>query len=169
MDSELYRLAQSVGLALKQRRWMLVTAESCTGGWVAEAVTAVAGSSEWFERGFVTYSNEAKQDMLGVRTATLDAHGAVSQPTVLEMASGAIAHSRGGIAVSVSGVAGPSGGSATKPVGMVCIGWCVRGQAPYAVTKHFGGDRESVRRQSVIAALEEVLELAHQPSEGTER
>jgi nicotinamide-nucleotide amidase len=137
---------------------MLATAESCTGGWIGEAVTAVPGSSDWFERGFITYSNAAKQEMLGVRSATLETHGAVSEQTVLEMAAGALAHSRATMAVSVSGVAGPTGGTATKPVGMVCIGWCVRGSAPFAVTKYFHGDRESVRRQSVVVALEGILE-----------
>ena len=158
MDLELYRLAESVGQALKQKGLLLVTAESCTGGWIGEAVTAVPGSSDWFERGFITYSNAAKQEMLGVLGATLEQHGAVSEPTVLEMAAGALNNSRARVAVSVSGVAGPAGGTAAKPVGMVCIGWCVRGSAPFAVTKHFTGDRESVRRQSVVVALEGVLE-----------
>ena len=158
MDLELYRLAESVGQALKQKGWLLATAESCTGGWIGEAVTAVPGSSDWFERGFITYSNAAKQEMLGVLSATLQEHGAVSEPTVLEMAAGAVNNSRAALAVSVSGVAGPAGGTAAKPVGMVCIGWCVRGSAPFAVTKHFAGDRESVRRQSVVVGLEGVLE-----------
>ena len=158
MDSELYRLAESVGRTLKQKGLMLASAESCTGGWIGEAVTAVAGSSEWFERGFITYSNAAKQEMLGVLASTLETHGAVSEQTVLEMAAGALLHSRASIAVSVSGVAGPGGGTATKPVGMVCIGWCVRDSAPFAVTHHFAGDREAVRKQSVVVALEGVLE-----------
>lgn len=157
MDSELYRLAESVGRTLKQKDLMLASAESCTGGWIGEAVTAVAGSSEWFERGFITYSNAAKQEMLGVLAGTLEMHGAVSEQTVLEMAAGALLYSRASIAVSVSGVAGPGGGTATKPVGMVCIGWCVRNSAPIAVTHHFAGDREAVRRQSVVVALEGVL------------
>jgi nicotinamide-nucleotide amidase len=159
LDLELYRLAESVGQALREKGLMLASAESCTGGWIGEAATAVPGSSDWFERGFITYSNAAKQEMLGVQSATLEKFGAVSEPTVLEMASGAVNHSRATIAVAVSGVAGPSGGTATKPVGMVCIGWCVRGSPPFAVTKHFSGDRESVRRQSVIVALEGVLEV----------
>jgi nicotinamide-nucleotide amidase len=158
LDLELYRLAESVGQALKGKGWLLATAESCTGGWIGEAVTAVPGSSDWFERGFITYSNAAKQEMLGVRSATLEQHGAVSEPTVLEMVTGAVNNSRAALAVSVSGVAGPAGGTAAKPVGMVCIGWCVRGSPPFAVTKHFAGDRESVRRQSVVVALEGVLE-----------
>jgi nicotinamide-nucleotide amidase len=160
LDSELYRLAESVGRTLKQNGLMLASAESCTGGWIGEAITAVAGSSEWFERGFITYSNAAKQEMLDVRPATLEMHGAVSEQTVSEMAAGALRHSRASIAVSVSGVAGPGGGTATKPVGMVCIGWCVRDCAPFAVTHQFSGDREAVRRQSVVVALEGVLRLA---------
>ena len=158
MDWQLYRLAERVGEALKRKGWLLASAESCTGGWIGEAVTAVSGSSDWFERGFITYSNAAKQEMLGVLKATLEAHGAVSEPVVLEMAAGALANSHATIAVSVSGVAGPTGGTATKPVGMVCIGWCVRDSAPFAVTRQFAGDREAVRRQSVVTALEGVLE-----------
>jgi len=157
-------LAERVGEALKQKRAMLASAESCTGGWIGEAVTAVPGSSDWYERGFITYSNAAKQEMLGVLHATLDAHGAVSEATVREMAAGALAQSRATIAVSVSGVAGPAGGTATKPVGMVCIGWCVRGLPPFAVTRQFSGDRESVRRQSVVVALEGVLEAVNRDS-----
>jgi nicotinamide-nucleotide amidase len=136
---------------------MLITAESCTGGWVAEAMTMVPGSSQWFERGFVTYTNLAKHEMLGVRSATLELHGAVSEPTVREMASGALANSQGDVALAVSGVAGPSGGTAAKPVGMVCLAWCLRGEEPVAVTRYFPGDREAVRRHSVIAALEGLI------------
>jgi nicotinamide-nucleotide amidase len=137
---------------------MLVTAESCTGGWVAEAVTMVSGSSEWFERGFVTYTNLAKQEMLGVESATLELHGAVSEPTVREMVAGALAHSRGDVALAVSGVAGPTGGTPAKPVGMVCLGWGLREREPTAVTRYFPGDREAVRRHAVIAALEGLIE-----------
>ena len=157
MDSQLYDLAAAVGRALKARGWMLVTAESCTGGWVSEAVTMVPGSSEWFERGFVTYTNVAKQEMLGVSTATLAASGAVSEATVREMVSGALAHSHAHVALAVSGVAGPSGGTPAKPVGMVCLAWGVRAGDVQAVTRHFPGDREAVRRRSVIEALEGVL------------
>ncbi len=121
MDRELFDLAARAGQALKARGWMLVTAESCTGGWVSECVTMVPGSSEWFERGFVTYTNVAKREMLGVRSQTLDTHGAVSEQTVREMVVGALAGSHGQIAVAVSGVAGPAGGTAQKPVGMVCF------------------------------------------------
>jgi nicotinamide-nucleotide amidase len=136
---------------------MLVTAESCTGGWVAQAVTSVAGSSDWYERGFVTYSNDAKQDLLGVRAETLAQHGAVSEETAREMAQGALARSRGTLALAVTGVAGPGGGSRAKPVGMVCFAWASK-HAVRTQTRHFSGDRESVRKQSVIRALEGVLE-----------
>ena len=117
MPDPLFTLATLAGARLKARGLKLVTAESCTGGWVAEAVTAIPGSSDWFERGFVTYSNEAKREMLGVRTETLDRAGAVSEETALEMARGALAASRAQVAVSITGVAGPTGGTATKPVG----------------------------------------------------
>lgn len=158
MDLELFDLAARVGRALKAAGHLLVTAESCTGGWVSECVTMVSGSSEWFERGFVTYSNVAKHEMLGVRAETLAAHGAVSEQTVREMAAGALARSHGHIALAVSGVAGPTGGTAHRPVGTVCFAWCRRGAEPRATTRVFSGDREAVRRQSVIAALEGVVE-----------
>jgi nicotinamide-nucleotide amidase len=159
-DQELYALAQAVGAALKSRGLMLATAESCTGGWVSEAVTMVSGSSEWFERGFVTYTNVAKREMLAVRQETLELHGAVSEQTVREMATGALAASHAHIAVAVSGVAGPTGGSPQKPVGMVCLGWARRGQPAYAKTCRFAGDRYAVRRLSVIESLQGVLQLA---------
>jgi nicotinamide-nucleotide amidase len=154
----LHGLATLAGAGLKARGWMLATAESCTGGWVAEAVTAIAGSSEWFDRGYVSYSNEAKQEMLGVRAATLAQHGAVSEATAREMAGGALLHSRANIAVAITGVAGPAGGSAAKPVGTVCFAWAVPGGAVDATTHRFSGDREAIRRQAVIVALQGVLE-----------
>ena len=150
-------LARKVGARLKAAGAQLVTAESCTGGWVAQAVTAIAGSSAWFERGFVTYSNAAKQELLGVARQTLEAHGAVSEQTAREMARGALAHSRGSIALAVTGVAGPGGGTPGKPVGMVCFAWA-DGKKLRSETCRFSGDRDSVRRQSVIRALEGVLE-----------
>ena len=157
IDEEITTLAQRVGLALAARGWTLATAESCTGGWVAQAVTAIAGSSAWFERGFVTYSNDAKREMLGVPGATLDRHGAVSEAVALAMAGGALAHSRAQIAVAITGVAGPSGGTADKPVGMVCFGWAMAGGGAVAGTVDFAGDRTAVRCQSVVHALQGVL------------
>ena len=149
-------LASKLGQELKRTRAMLVTAESCTGGWAAQVVTSVAGSSAWFERGFVTYSNDAKRELLGVRQSTLKRHGAVSEQTALEMAQGALARSKGTVALAVTGIAGPGGGSRDKPVGMVCFAW-VDGKNLKSETRHFPGDRDSVRRQSVIHALEGVL------------
>jgi nicotinamide-nucleotide amidase len=151
-------LARRIGVWLKARGLKLATAESCTGGWIAQAVTSVPGSSEWFDRGFVTYSNEAKKDMLGVRAGTLSRHGAVSRETAKEMAAGALARSRAQVAVAVTGIAGPTGGTKEKPVGMVCFAWSRKGRVPESVTRRFSGGRESVRRQSVIAALQGLLE-----------
>mgnify|MGYP001580333040 CR=1 FL=1 len=152
-------LVAAVGAKLRARGWMLTTAESCTGGWVAQAVTAVAGSSDWFERGFVTYSDAAKQEMLGVSARTLAAHGAVSEQTAREMAIGALAHSRAQVALAITGIAGPGGGSPEKPVGMVCFAWAATGDKISAQTRQFEGDRESVREQSVIAALQGLAQL----------
>lgn len=160
MTPTLDALSVALGEALAARGWMLATAESCTGGWIAEAVTATAGSSGWFDRGFVTYSNAAKIEMLGVSPGTLATHGAVSEATVCEMASGALEHSRADVSVAVSGVAGPAGGSAQKPVGMVCLAWARRGLPPRAVTLQLDGDREAVRRRTVEHALDELIRLA---------
>jgi nicotinamide-nucleotide amidase len=153
-------LATAVGARLKARGLKLAAAESCTGGWVAQAVTSISGSSEWFERGFVTYSNDAKRDMLGVRAATLERHGAVSEETAREMAAGALAASRAHVAVAITGVAGPTGGTPGKPVGMVCLAWAVRGGAVESTTRRFGGDREAVRRESVVLGLQGVIDRA---------
>ena len=151
------RLAKRLGRRLKAKRETLVTAESCTGGWVAQAVTSVAGSSDWFERGFVTYSNAAKRELLGVRQSTLKKHGAVSEQAAVEMAQGALARSKATVALAVTGIAGPGGGSREKPVGMVCFAWAHEKNLK-SETRRFSGNRESVRRQSVIRALEGVLE-----------
>ncbi|HWI38139.1 MAG TPA: nicotinamide-nucleotide amidase [Burkholderiales bacterium] len=151
--------AQRVAQRLKASGGMIVTAESCTGGWVAQELTAIAGSSNWFDRGFVTYSNEAKQEMLGVRADTLRRHGAVSEETAREMAQGALGRGRGTVALSITGIAGPTGGTAEKPVGTVCFGWATKQGAMLAETKHFPGDREAVRRQSVEYSLAGVLRL----------
>jgi nicotinamide-nucleotide amidase len=158
-DSILYQLAEETGAALKARGLMLTTAESCTGGWVAEAVTMVPGSSDWFERGFVTYTYISKREMLGVNEATIGKHGAVSEEVVREMAEGALARSHAQVAVAVSGVAGPSGGTPEKPVGTVSFAWGMKDGKPVSETKRFSGNRESVRRQSVEHALRGVLAL----------
>ena len=165
-QSALEALAARVGAALLAERLMLATAESCTGGWVSQCLTAIAGSSEWFERGFVTYSNAAKQEMLGVSEATLAAHGAVSQPVAVAMAEGALRHSHADWAVAVTGIAGPTGGSAEKPVGTVCFAWAVRDGATTTETRHFAGDREAVRAQSVACALAGLLQRLAPPADG---
>ena len=152
-------LAQSIAMRLMARGEMLATAESCTGGWAAQALTALAGSSNWFERGFVTYSNAAKEEMLGVRPETLAHHGAVSEEAAREMALGALSHSRAAVALAITGIAGPGGGTLEKPVGMVCFAWAAKGGATRSETRRFAGDREAVRRQSVEHALAGVLEL----------
>jgi nicotinamide-nucleotide amidase len=149
-------LAERLGSRLKALGAVLVTAESCTGGWAAQVVTSVAGSSDWFERGFVVYSNSAKEEMLGVRAQTLKRYGAVSEQAAREMALGALARSRASVALSITGVAGPGGGSPAKPVGTVCFAWAAQGEAR-SQTCRFAGDREAVRRQSVLHALEGVL------------
>jgi len=159
MDKQLYELAARVGVALKARALTLATAESCTGGWIGEAVTMVPGSSAWYERGFITYTNVAKHEMLGVTLATLEKFGAVSEQTVRAMAAGALANSHAQIAVAVSGVAGPSGGTPDKPVGTVCLAWARGDGEPVAETRHFAGDRDAVRKQSVERALAGVLAL----------
>lgn len=159
MDAELAHLAAQVGAALKQREWMLATAESCTGGWVGEVVTSVAGSSQWYDRGYITYTNEAKQEMLGVSKNTLAEFGAVSEQTVREMAAGALKHSRAHISLAISGIAGPGGATVNKPVGTVCIAWVLHSGTGTAHTFHFQGDRASVRRQAVLAALQGVLTM----------
>ncbi len=159
MDAELASLSERIGKALRERSLTLATAESCTGGWAAEVVTHTSGSSEWFERGFVTYSNEAKIEMLGVRPATLAAHGAVSREVAREMAAGALKNSKALISLAITGIAGPTGGSPDKPVGTVCFACCRKGEAPVAETRHYEGDRENIRKLSVIHALETVLSL----------
>jgi len=156
-SARLYGLAKKAGAALKSRRLMLATAESCTGGWLSEAITMVPGSSEWFERGFVTYTYISKREMLGVKGRTLAKHGAVAEAVVREMAAGALARSHAQVAVAISGVAGPSGGTPEKPVGTVCFAWGAKRRAMRAETKHFSGDREAVRRKSVEHALRGVL------------
>ena len=151
-------IARKLGAALKAKGLKLATAESCTGGWVAMALTAIPGSSEWFERGYVSYSNEAKREDLGVAEQTLRRHGAVSEQVACEMAAGALKRARAQVALAITGVAGPTGGTADKPVGLVCFAWA-HGSKITSETRRFDGDRESVRRQSVLHALERVLEL----------
>ena len=153
MNDEIESLARALGMALQDRGWLAATAESCTGGLVAAAITDIAGSSAWFDSGFVTYSNEAKQAMLGVPAAILATHGAVSEPTARAMAEGALAHSRADAAVAITGIAGPGGATPGKPVGTVCFAWAIRGGSTRALTRLFAGDRAAVRLASVGEAL----------------
>ncbi len=156
-DADLRALAARLGDALHARHHRLATAESCTGGWVAKVLTDIPGSSGWFERGFVTYSNEAKEDMLGVPAEILARCGAVSEETVRAMAEGALANSHADHAVAVSGIAGPGGAVPGKPVGTVCFAWAGGGRPAAVRTERFDGDREAVRRQAVERALGGVL------------
>jgi nicotinamide-nucleotide amidase len=153
-------LAASLGQALRRRRMWLATAESCTAGGVAYAVTQVPGSSEWFDRGFVTYSNAAKRQVLGVPATDLRAHGAVSEPVARAMARGALAGSDAQLTVGITGIAGPGGGSADKPVGLVCLCWALRRAGELRLrteTRRLPGDRAAVRTQAIIVALEGLL------------
>jgi nicotinamide-nucleotide amidase len=159
-DGALHVLAEQVARALQAHHLMLATAESCTGGWIAKTITDIPGCSAWFDCGLAAYSYEAKQALLGVRPETLTEHGAVSRETVLEMVSGALVTSGASIAVAVTGIAGPSGGTPEKPLGTVWIGWKRRGGYPKAELFHFSGDREAVRRQTVEASLRGLLKLA---------
>jgi len=151
-------LARQVGAALKAQGMTLVTAESCTGGGVAQAVTRISGSSDWFDRGFVTYSNASKEEMLGVSPETLEQHGAVSEATVREMAQGALQYSSAQIALSVSGIAGPTGGTPEKPVGMVWFAWATNHDVQ-AVRHQLSGDRDAIRAKSVQIALQGVINM----------
>ncbi len=153
MSTEIDGLAADVGGILLERNLMLATVESCTGGWIAQTITDIAGSSAWFERGFVTYSNEAKQEMVGVQAETLAKHGAVSGEVAVEMALGGFRYSRADFAVSVTGIAGPDGGTPEKPVGTVWIAWASQDGRSEAVCYRFQGDRRAVREASVEQAL----------------
>ncbi len=156
-NKELHSLATRLGELLKHQGWFLTVAESCTGGWLAEAITSVAGSSAWFDRGFVTYSNHAKQEMLGVSLATLNEFGAVSSQTATEMAQGALTHSKAQGSIAITGIAGPDGGTTNKPVGTVWVAWAAIGKVTRASQYCFAGDRTAIRRQAVQCALEESI------------
>ena len=159
VNDDLLKLSAELGAALKSRGWTLALAESCTGGWASQTVTAIAGSSNWFDRGFITYSNAAKIEMLGVTENTLNQHGAVSEQTAREMAIGAVKNSRANISAAITGIAGPDGGTQEKPVGTVCFAWATTDGHIKTVTMHLSGDREEVRRVSVKTALEVLLQL----------
>jgi nicotinamide-nucleotide amidase len=151
-------LAEQLGAALSQQSWIATTAESCTGGGVSMAITEIAGSSAWFDRAFVTYSNEAKQQMINVQVETLVTHGAVSEPVVIEMAKGALDNSNANISVAISGIAGPGGGTELKPVGTVCFAWADKTGWLYTETCLFDGDRNAVREQAIEKSLSGMLQ-----------
>ena len=157
-ENEIAELAAELGRRLASSGAFATTAESCTGGLVAGAITSIAGSSGWFERGYVTYSDEAKREMLGVSSDTLASHGAVSEATARAMAAGALRASGANLAVAVTGIAGPGGGSVAKPVGMVCFAWAARDGPTTVATHHFGGGREAVRLASVVIALQGLID-----------
>ncbi|MBI5460612.1 MAG: nicotinamide-nucleotide amidohydrolase family protein [Gammaproteobacteria bacterium] len=158
-DADLHGLAERLGERMSAAGMRLALAESCTGGWVAKVVTDVVGSSQWFERGFVTYTNESKQELLGVSADTLATDGAVSAATVAAMARGALIHSRAQLSCAISGIAGPGGATPTKPVGLVWFAWGVRDGAVRTEQQVFAGDREAVRRQAVAHALRGLLDV----------
>jgi nicotinamide-nucleotide amidase len=161
-DSQLQSHAFSARDCLRSRGWHLVTAESCTGGWIGKVLTDIAGSSAWYRGGAVVYSNALKESLLGVRSETLGSHGAVSRETADEMARGALLHLGGDVALAVTGIAGPDGGTPDKPVGTVWFGWAWRSSSGVEVRtalETFAGDRDSVRRQSVARALMELAKL----------
>lgn len=152
-------LAQQIGQLLKNKNLTLATAESCTGGEVAQLITSIPGSSDWFERGFVTYSNTAKVEMLGVKSATIATYGAVSEQTAREMAEGALQHSHADVSLAVTGIAGPEGGTADKPVGTVWFAWAGKKIATIAEIKHFAGDRLEIRDAAAQFVLERLIEI----------
>lgn len=155
-DAALAALSEALGAALRERAERLAVAESCTGGWIAKCLTDIPGSSEWFDRGFVTYSDRAKLEVLGVDQLVLARHGAVSEAVVAAMTAGLLRYTDCGAAISVSGIAGPGGGSPAKPVGLVCFGFALGGRR-WTLSSQFAGDREAVRRQAVRFALNGLL------------
>lgn len=160
LEQENLSLAEKLAAACLQSGTVIATAESCTGGLISGCLTSVPGSSQWFERGFVTYTNQAKQDMLGVQADTLQQYGAVSSQTASQMAAGALAHSTATLSVAVTGIAGPDGGSKDKPTGTVWFGFCLKNQQPDTIVQHFKGDRAQVRQQTVHFALQGLLARA---------
>jgi len=161
-DDQLNELAKALGQGLHDKEWMLATAESCTGGWVAKTLTDIVGSSAWFERGFVSYSNHSKHELLGVPEDIIAEHGAVSEATVRAMASGALQHSHAQLSLAITGIAGPSGGTPYKPVGTVWFAWASQQHPVLSETRIFGGDRDAIRRQAVATALQGAMSYLDQ-------
>jgi len=163
MTVELINLARQLGEKMQEQGAHLVTAESCTGGWIAQIITAVPGSSQWYDRGFVTYTNVSKHELLGVRNETLGKYGAVSEEVVLEMAEGALLQSQAEYSIAVSGIAGPDGGTVAKPVGTVFLAWGIIQQVTRTEKKLFHGSREQIRQAAVVAALKGLISLQATP------
>jgi len=166
-EIEIFNLARQVGKKLTQLGFFLASAESCTGGWLGQVITDIAGSSAWYERGFITYSNLSKHEMLGVSFSTLEQYGAVSVEVAQEMAIGALKNSHAQVSVAITGIAGPGGGSNLKPVGTVCLAWVVKDGLMQKKQFLFEGNREAIRRQAVSTALQGVMELLEDSPEGT--
>jgi nicotinamide-nucleotide amidase len=158
-NEELHQLAAELGDKLRARGWMLATAESCTGGWVGHLLTSLPGSSQWYERGFITYANAAKVEMLGVPAETLENYGAVSEETASAMAAGALRNSHAQATLAISGIAGPGGGTPQKPVGLVCYDWALQDGTVMSSTCRLDGDREEIRSRAVAAALRGLIDL----------
>ena len=158
-DEELHQLACELADKLRARGWMLATAESCTGGWVGQLITALPGSSQWYERGFITYANAAKIEMLGVPAELIETLGAVSEETAAAMAAGALKYSHAQTALAISGIAGPGGGTPQKPVGLVCYGWALADGTVMSSTCRLDGDREEIRSRAAAAAMRGLIEL----------
>lgn len=159
IDHDIAILAAEVGASLKRHGYLLSTAESCTGGAVANAITDIPGSSEWFDCGFITYSSESKREILGVTQDSLVNHGAVSEVVVRQMVTGALRHSRSEVALAVSGIAGPTGATSGKPIGTVWLAWGIKGGPPIACLHYLHGDRTEIRKRSTLLALQGILDL----------
>lgn len=158
--SKLILLTNQIANILATKRWRLASCESCTGGWLAKSCTDISGSSSWFERGFITYSNQSKHDLVNVSLSTIEQFGAVSEQTAIEMAQGTLSHSNADISVAITGIAGPDGGTVEKPVGTVWFAWAIKNQGTQTQKYQFKGDREQVRVQAVIAALQGIIKNA---------
>ena len=154
INSPSHASLRALSATLIARQWKLAVAESCTGGMLSENITSLAGSSEWFDCGFITYSNAAKTKLLEVNTSLIEAHGAVSEAVAIAMAEGALANSQSQLSIAITGIAGPSGGSVEKPVGTVCFAWASDTHATLSSTRHFAGDRQQIREQAVLAAID---------------
>ena len=163
-DLDISYIVKNIATVLLQKKWLLCSAESCTGGWLAKSCTDLSGSSSWFDGGFVTYSDQAKQNLLGVKQTVLKQYGAFSEEAVIAMAEGALQHSTANISVAITGIAGPSGATIGKPIGTVWFAWAIKDFNVTTKLHHFSGDRETIRRQAVIIALKGIIKNARDSS-----